>query len=164
MADFVELKDCTRDVTAHLKCCNILTDVESVNNERKLLLTRAGIFIAQECQLHMTVCPKHRDAYGTRWRTGKTRCCVPAEVAGHKSTTCRGDRGIDRKQSCFVFKETGMLVPVGSPICRCRDHLGKMMVSTSTDSTETALSSPTVVVEPVSVQKRQETFLLVIVV
>ncbi|CAH3117617.1 unnamed protein product [Porites lobata] len=35
-----------------------------------------------------------------------------------------------------------------------------MMVSTSTDSTETALSSPTVVVEPVSVQKRQETFLL----
>ena len=65
----------------------------------------------------MTVCPKHRDAYGTRWRTGKTRCCVPAEVAGHKSTTCRGDRGIDRKQSCFVFKETGMLVPVGSRKC-----------------------------------------------
>ena len=42
VADFVELKDRTRDVTAHLKCCNILTDVESVNNERKLLLTRAG--------------------------------------------------------------------------------------------------------------------------
>ena len=65
----------------------------------------------------MTVCPKHRDAYGTRWRAGKTRCCVPAEVAGHKSTNCRGDRGIDRKQSCFVFKETGMLVPVGSRKC-----------------------------------------------
>ena len=76
-----------------------------------------GIFIAQECQLHMTVCPKHRDACGTRWRTDKTICCVPAEVAGHKSTTCRGDRGIDRKQSCFVFKETGMLVPVGSRKC-----------------------------------------------
>ena len=26
VADFVELKDCTRDVTAHLKSCNILTD------------------------------------------------------------------------------------------------------------------------------------------
>lgn len=36
-----------------------------------------------------------------------------------------------------------------------------MMVSTSADSTETALSSPTVVVEPVSVHKRQETFSLV---
>ena len=42
VVDFVELKDCTRDVTAHLKSCNILTDVESVNNERKLLLTQAG--------------------------------------------------------------------------------------------------------------------------
>ena len=42
VADFVELKDCSRDVTAHLKSCNILTDVESVNNERKLLLTQAG--------------------------------------------------------------------------------------------------------------------------
>ena len=41
-AEFVDLKDCTRDVTAHLKGCKILTDVESVNNERKLLLTRAG--------------------------------------------------------------------------------------------------------------------------
>ena len=39
VADFVELKDCTRDVTAHLKS---LTVVKSVNNERKLLLTRAG--------------------------------------------------------------------------------------------------------------------------
>ena len=39
VADFVVLKDCTRDVTAHLKS---LTDVQSVNNERKLLLIRAG--------------------------------------------------------------------------------------------------------------------------
>ena len=45
VVDFVELKDCTRDVTAHLKSCNILTDVESVNNnERKLLLTNTQIF------------------------------------------------------------------------------------------------------------------------
>lgn len=35
-----------------------------------------------------------------------------------------------------------------------------MMVSTSADSTKTALCSPTVVVEPVSVHKRQETFSL----
>ena len=42
VADFVELKDCTRDVTTHWKSYNILTDVKSVNNEMKLLLTRAG--------------------------------------------------------------------------------------------------------------------------
>ena len=26
-------------------------------------------FVPVEYQLHMTVCPKHRDAYGIRWRT-----------------------------------------------------------------------------------------------
>ncbi|KAK2549133.1 hypothetical protein P5673_030507, partial [Acropora cervicornis] len=57
----LDLKNCARDVKAHLKFCNILMNVESVNSERKLLLARA-IFLAQEC--HMTVCPKHRDAYG----------------------------------------------------------------------------------------------------
>ena len=27
-----------------------------------------GIFVPVEYQLHMTVCPKHRDAHGIRWR------------------------------------------------------------------------------------------------
>ena len=38
----LDLKNCARDVKAHLKFCNILTNVESVNSERKLLLARAG--------------------------------------------------------------------------------------------------------------------------
>ena len=39
---FVDLKNYDRDVKAHLKFCNIVTNVESVNSERKLLLARAG--------------------------------------------------------------------------------------------------------------------------
>ena len=39
---FVNLKDCVRDVKAHLKSCNILTDIESIDSERTLLLARAG--------------------------------------------------------------------------------------------------------------------------
>ena len=39
---FVDLKNCDRDVKAHLKFCNIVTNVESVNSERKLLLAHAG--------------------------------------------------------------------------------------------------------------------------
>lgn len=39
---FVDLKNCDRYVKARLKFCNILTNVESVNNERKLLLVCAG--------------------------------------------------------------------------------------------------------------------------
>ena len=33
---FLDLKNCDRDVKAHLKFCNILTNVESGNSKRKL--------------------------------------------------------------------------------------------------------------------------------
>ena len=39
---FLHLKHCIRDVKAHLKFCDILTNVESVNSERTLLLARTG--------------------------------------------------------------------------------------------------------------------------
>ena len=41
---FVYVKDCDRDVKkkTHLKLCKILTNIESIDSERKLLLTRAG--------------------------------------------------------------------------------------------------------------------------
>ena len=39
---FVYVKDCDRDVKAHLKLCKILTNIESIDSERKLLRTRAG--------------------------------------------------------------------------------------------------------------------------
>lgn len=39
---FVYLKDCDRDVRAHLKLCKILTNIESIDSERKLLLMCAG--------------------------------------------------------------------------------------------------------------------------
>ena len=39
---FVDLKKCDCDVKAHLKFCNILSNVENVYGETKLLLARAG--------------------------------------------------------------------------------------------------------------------------
>ena len=39
---FVDLKNYDRDVKARLRFCNIVTNVESVSSERKLLLARAG--------------------------------------------------------------------------------------------------------------------------
>ena len=69
-----------------------------------------GIFIAQECQQHMRVCPKHRDDYAIRWRTGKIKCCVPTEVAGHETTFNRGDRGMNRKQFYYIFQEIKSII------------------------------------------------------
>ena len=39
---FVDSKNSDRDVKAHLKLCNMLTNVKSVNSERNRLLARVG--------------------------------------------------------------------------------------------------------------------------
>ena len=39
---FADSKHSDRDVKAHLKLCNILTNVKSVNSERNRLLAHAG--------------------------------------------------------------------------------------------------------------------------
>ena len=39
---FVDSKNSDRDVKVHLKLCNILVNVKSVNSERNGLLARAG--------------------------------------------------------------------------------------------------------------------------
>ena len=39
---FLDFKNYDRDVKAHLRFCNIVTNVESVSSERKLLLACAG--------------------------------------------------------------------------------------------------------------------------
>ena len=49
VAHFVDCKSCIHDVQAHLKICNILTNVESVNSERKLLLAR-HLYLTKEQQ------------------------------------------------------------------------------------------------------------------
>ena len=43
--ELVKLKDCNRDVIAHLKLCNVKTNINKINSEMKLLLVRAGRYI-----------------------------------------------------------------------------------------------------------------------
>lgn len=63
----------------------------------------------------LTICPYHRDTYGIRWRTGKTRCAVPEEFSVHvKGKLPKGNRGISLSQSRIVYGETGKLIPIGS--------------------------------------------------
>ena len=72
-----------------------------------------GIFIPQECQLHVFM--PQTGTYGTRRRTGKTRCCCPAELAGHKSATHRGDRGKRKKLECR--SQLGRVSAKSEPYC-----------------------------------------------
>ncbi|KAK2567694.1 hypothetical protein P5673_008551 [Acropora cervicornis] len=66
----------------------------------------------------MSICPRHRDSFGIRWRCKKKFCAVPPSWAPHRARQLRGDRSITFIQSKLIFKMTSTLVPVGSPICR----------------------------------------------
>ena len=40
------------------------------------------------------------------------RCSVPGEVAGHKSSTVKGDRGMNSKESSFIADTVGELYSI----------------------------------------------------
>ena len=42
------------------------------------------------------------------------RCSVPGEVAGHKSSTVKGDRGMNSNESSFIADTMGKLYSIGT--------------------------------------------------
>lgn len=72
------------------------------------------MFISKETHASVMVCPRHRETYGVGWRTGKTRCSVPTEIAGHKFSTAKGDHGISSSESTFVLSTVKTFLPVGT--------------------------------------------------
>ena len=101
----VAVKDCTKDVISHLSSFKLSND-EGVGNEMKLLLARAGMYLfinenpfcdvmnSDACMLNRArvwsletefgnrVWSLETGAeFGIRWRTRKTLCAVPTELA-----------------------------------------------------------------------------------
>ena len=68
----------------------------------------------EEQHLALNICPRHRADFGIRWRTRKTLCTVPSELAVHKSKNARGSHRVDSRQSEYIFKNTNTRIPVGS--------------------------------------------------
>ena len=73
-----------------------------------------GIFENADKEFSLTICPRHREMYGTRWLCNKKTCSVPLEWSSHKRTKPKGDRGITFAQSKHLYNLTKFLVPVGS--------------------------------------------------
>ena len=70
--------------------------------------------ISEETHASVTVCPRHRETYGVCWRSGKTGCSVSTDIAGHKSSNAKGNRGISSNESAFVLSTTKTFLPVGT--------------------------------------------------
>ncbi len=146
----VALRDCSKDVSSHLKSCSVADD--RIESEIQLLLARAGmvlvfiimpylsisfgnatsifsslrflqfcvivpclgVFIVEDFHSLLTVCPRHRETFGVGWRSGKVRCPIPSEIAGHKAASTKGDRGITSKESAFVLLTGKVFLPIGT--------------------------------------------------
>ena len=73
-----------------------------------------GVFNIADHQPLLTVCPRHREVYGLGWKSGKVRCSVPSQLAGHKSSSAQGDRGINSKESAYILATRRAFLPCGT--------------------------------------------------
>ena len=73
-----------------------------------------GLFESTEKNLEITVCPRHRELYGIRWRTNKKKCTAPTDWSTHKSKQFKGDRGLTYAQCKGLYQLTNHFLPVGT--------------------------------------------------
>ena len=130
----LSINECRRDITGHLKMFNL----RGLANEGELIMCRAGTYVRvnrllcyyltcthaetlQSCDslgifgdTDLVVCPKHRDNLGIYWRGRQRRCQIPQSLANHPSNQPKGDRTVSKSLSQAVFKQIGVLVPIGS--------------------------------------------------
>ena len=72
-----------------------------------------GIFDINEGHLELTICARHRDKFGIRWRSNKTNCTTPSEWSSHGKSVS-GERGNSLRRSKLLYLKTGLLLPIGS--------------------------------------------------
>ncbi|XP_061185097.1 uncharacterized protein LOC133193145 [Saccostrea echinata] len=71
----------------------------------------------------LTVCPKIRAQLGVMWKRSTTKCTCPSHTGKAKA-----DRSVSPVMSYYLLVHKGVLVPVGSGICRrCRGELYEAM-------------------------------------
>ena len=62
-----------------------------------LIIAFKGVFEMDDIILGTTICPRHRDRFGIRWRCNKKNCARPHEWVSHKAV--KGERRLTLAQS-----------------------------------------------------------------
>ena len=109
--EIVLLQSCTKDISKHLSTLSF----SGPQNEVDLILSRVGLYGKSKDSINtMTICPYHRATLGISWsRGGGTRCRVPQAISNHgktKRTWAKGDRGLGKKESSTILRNTGVFV------------------------------------------------------
>ncbi|CAH3014598.1 unnamed protein product, partial [Porites evermanni] len=108
----VRISECSKDIKGHLKTCGVSDG--TLCSEATLLLARAGIFEEEEQYFNLSICPRHRDAFGLRWRSNRKLCSSPSSWAFHRKANVKGERGITLIQSHRLYMACKIVIPVGS--------------------------------------------------
>ena len=154
------IDECSKDVYNHLVYCKISDDIVADCESKLLLtwagrwfsfrrykssktiflfghfflnltgIHISGIFETEQSHLKITVCLRHRDLFGIRWRCNKPRCSIntSAAIDAHrgKSSTPKAQDDLKRAHSAYVMSATNMIAQVGS-----RKYLTLLLLSGS---------------------------------
>ena len=88
-----------------------------INWEVDLILARAGIFSRPQSVEQLKICPYHRATLGIGWKRPSDRCKVPTVMSHHSEDVGKkpkAERGLGKAGSETIFKECGVILPVGS--------------------------------------------------
>ena len=114
-SEIIPLVSCTnKSIDTHLSAHKFSGPVDELD----LILCRVGKFSQPVKCSTMTICPNHRLNLGVGWsRGGNTRCRVSEAMSGHGKGGKRwpkAEKGLDKDDSLYIFKTTGVFVAVGS--------------------------------------------------
>lgn len=99
-----------RDISAHLR--QISVSQTSVSSEKELILARVGLF--DEGGRDFTICPKHRDQLGVKFKAS-IKCQHPL----HGNRKGKRERGVNLRMSKEIKTKWNVVVPVGAGKLLC---------------------------------------------
>jgi len=103
--ELLPLNSCSRDISAHLR--QIAVAQTSVSSEKELILARVGLF--DEDGRDFTICPKHRDHLGVKFKAS-IKCQHPL----HGNRKGKRERGVSLRMSKEIKNKWNVVVPVGA--------------------------------------------------
>ena len=79
-----------------LVCLFVLLCISIILSEQVNDFAFSGIFEVEESHKELSICPRHKDDFGTRWLCNKKKkkCSRPSDWAPHGKSSRKGDRGM----------------------------------------------------------------------
>jgi len=108
--ELLPLSSCARDRSSHLRQISVAHT--RVSSEKELILARVGLF--DEASLDFTICPRHRDQLGVKFRAS-IKCQHPL----HGNRKGKRERGINLRISKEIKRKWNVVVPVGAGNTLC---------------------------------------------